>query len=69
MTRDFNREERKDLPQRAQRKSNWGATLDSENPPDEMRQENQQQQTPDAADPDKEIHCQFWGIDLFLIHG
>jgi hypothetical protein len=33
-----------------------------------MRKEDRHQQTSDAANPEKKMFGQLWGIDLFLIH-
>jgi len=39
-----------------------------ENFPDEMCQEHHQKQSADSANPEKEVGCQFWGIDFFFVH-
>ena len=40
----------------------------SQDVPDEMSKEKQQQQTSDATNPEEKMLGQFWGIDLFLVH-
>ena len=39
-----------------------------ENFPDEVRQESYQQQSAGSADPEKEVGCQFRGVDFFFVH-
>jgi hypothetical protein len=34
----------------------------------EMGEENHQQQTPDATNPEQKMFGQFWGVDLFFVH-